>query len=260
MNNDDTFVDLARYYDPIMEEVDYDRWLVVTTLLADLVPIENFTHLDVACGTGVLIKKLIQHGWRSYGVDLSPAMLETAQKGPIVPPVVRGNMCALPFHNAFEYATCVFDSLNFLLEPALLSTAMRQIGDALKDGGILYFDLITERMVTENFADQKWTERNGNFSTTWNGVYDRKSGLAKTAIQVNSGPVTIIRERIHDPLEVEIALRGAGLTLLGAFDATNWGPPTRKTERLEMVAVKGDDRQARRAFRKIRKRIQEALA
>lgn len=260
MRTPDAFVDFAPYYDPIMKEIDYDRWLVVASYLADLIPRHGFRHVDVGCGTGVLTKRLLQHGWRSVGVDLSFPMLRTARNTGVEPVVAAADMRALPFRGTFDYATCVFDSLNFMLTPEDLGRAARAIADVLADDGLFYFDTITERMVLDHFADRRWTEDNGRFTTTWEGRYDPKSRVADTHIQVHYGPATLVRERAHSMDEIEAALRAAGFRMLGAYDAENWRKPTKKTVRIDVVATKSDSKALRKKFRDVRAKIADVLA
>ena len=60
----DSFSDLARYYDPLMRHVDYDRWYAVAAAVAALVP-PPFVHADLACGTATLARKLRRNGWKT---------------------------------------------------------------------------------------------------------------------------------------------------------------------------------------------------
>ena len=114
MPRPDDFANLARYYDPIMEHVDYDRWFVITTTLAELAP-DPFLHLDAGCGTGVLMGMLRKIGWSSVGIDLSLAMLQTGRRRRGSLPVAAADLRALPFRGAVDLMTCLFDSMNFLL-------------------------------------------------------------------------------------------------------------------------------------------------
>lgn len=260
MNTRDPFIDIARFYDPIMHAVNYDRWLFISMLLADLVPKKKFAHLDVGCGTGILVKRLLQHGWNSVGIDLSFAMLKAGTRGGILPATAVANMDALPFTNRFDLVTSVFDSINFVLDPDHLTKAICEMGDALTRDGIFYFDIITERMVTEYFENQEWTENNGRFATTWKGSYDRTTRIAETLIRVNNGPATTVRERAHTIEEIEAGLSAAGLELLGAFDAETWKAPGRKTVRVDFIAVKHVSRSLRKQFKAITARVRDQLA
>ncbi|MEX2016830.1 MAG: class I SAM-dependent methyltransferase, partial [Candidatus Hydrogenedentales bacterium] len=107
----DPFGELARYYDPLMAHVDYDRWFVVATAVAESLALKTPPrHLDLACGTGTLLARLRVAGWSSIGADLSPAMLRTARKSRLIDRLVCADMTALPFRNSFDYITCLFDS------------------------------------------------------------------------------------------------------------------------------------------------------
>lgn len=259
MPTNDTFEDLARFYDPIMSHVNYDRWYLIAGRIADLLP-RGFTHIDVACGTGTLLKRLRALGWKSLGVDLSFAMLHSGGKGEADWPVAAADMRALPFHETANYVTCLFDSLNFLVEPDEMRTGIRQLAGALKPGGILYLDVVTERMVLEHFAGQEWNEDNDGFTTTWTCDYNRKTHTAASHIRVNGGPPNTIYERIYDVTEIEDAMRAAGLQLLGTLDAERWRPVGRRTLRIDFVAVKGDAKPLQKPFKHIEKDIRVLLA
>ncbi|MDX9973005.1 MAG: class I SAM-dependent methyltransferase [FCB group bacterium] len=256
----DAFGELARYYDPLMEHVDYDRWFVVAGLVAQLAP-EPFVHADLGCGTAVFVKRLRKHGWKSFGFDLSPAMLRTARKGLKAPVLAAADLRALPLKaDSIDYATCLFDSVNFLLEIEQVEEACRQVAGALRPGGVFYFDAITERMVLEHFADQSWAENNGEFSTSWRTDYNRKTALAETYIQVDHGPLCTIRERVYEQSAIENALVKAGFTVLGVMDAETWKGPRRKTVRLDFVAVKGPALDFPRRFKQVQEQVRLSLS
>jgi SAM-dependent methyltransferase len=254
----DPFATLARYYDRIMAHVDYDRWYLVTLALAGLLP-SPFRHTDLACGTGALVKRLHRHGWHTTGMDLSPAMVQTGRKeGPSWRGIV-GDLRALPFEDSLDFATCLFDSLNFLLKEEDIEQAILECGAALRPGGLFYFDFVTEQMVLQHFAGQRWTEDNGTFATAWESTYDHATGIIETAVRVNNGVVNTIRERIHSQARIEAALRKADLQPMAILDAETWRKPRRKTIRVDVVAVKGRPKQYTKAFREIQREIQELL-
>jgi SAM-dependent methyltransferase len=236
MNASDAFEDLARYYDPLMEHVNYDRWFFTTVALADLAP-DNFRHLDAACGTATLVEKLRKTGWNSVGIDLSAAMVSAGKKKNARLPLAVSDLRALPFHESMDLVTCLFDSLNFLLEEDELAKAFRQLHGTLRPGGILYADIITERMVTEHFEGQDWEENNDGFTSRWTSHYDHRSGVAQSHVRVNTGASSVITERVYPQDVVEPMLRDAGFEVLGVFDAESWKAPRKKTTRIDFIAV-----------------------
>lgn len=255
----DSFAHLARYYDPIMAHVNYDRWCSTAIALAELVP-DSFRHLDAGCGTGVLVNMLRKVGWSSYGIDLSAEMIRAGRRSRGSLPLAAADLRALPFHHSMDIVTCLFDSANFLLEELDLQQTIVEFSRTLCEGGLLYFDVVTERMVTLHFAGQEWDEENGGFRSTWSSDFDRKTGIAETRVRINTGEEAVIRERIYDRRLIERMLHAAGLTLLAVVDAETWRPPTRHTTRIDFVAMKQPGRKAEAQFRRIGQHVRELLA
>lgn len=255
---DDAFHDIAPYYDAIMRHVSYPRWEFITRGLAQMLP-DDFVHLDVACGTGRLVKQLGATGWKSIGVDLSFHMTRTGRDCARPPALAVADMRALPMAGSVHYVTCLFDSLNFLLQIEDVSRFLKEVARALKRGGIVYFDVVTERMVLDHFADQEWTEDNEGFATTWSSVYDAHSRVAATRVATDSGAACVIQERVYSQSEIEKALAQAGLSVLGRYDGETWKRPKRRSLRVEYVAVKGPTQPYRRAFKAIRRQIVDVL-
>jgi len=249
MNSDDAFLELAPYYDRIMDHVNYDRWYMITMAVAGMLS-PSFTHLDAACGTGTLIKRLRAKGWKSLGTDVSYAMIRAGRKAGAGFPAAAADLRALPMCGV-DYVTCLFDSVNFLLTIEDVTRSFMEIRRALSPQGIFYFDIVTERMVTEHFEDQDWSENNGRFSTKWRSRYSRKTNIAETTVKVENGPEGTVRERIYTQAEIEQAIDSAGLYLLGVFDAHTWKPPHKRTVRIDFVAARDNSRALRKRFESV---------
>lgn len=254
----DAFAHLARYYDPIMSHVNYDRWFSCTLALAELAP-APFRHVDTGCGTGVLVNMLRQAGWQSAGIDLSAAMVSAGRRARGSLPLAVADLRALPFNNSLGFITCLFDSLNFLLEERELRQAIHEFARALCPGGLLYFDIVTERMVTLHFAGQEWDEDNGGFQSSWTSAYNRATACAETRVRINTGAETLIRERIYPHALLENMLRDFGLTVLAVYDAERWRRPTRHTTRIDFIAMKQPPRNVNRQFKEVTKHVRTLL-
>lgn len=236
MTPQDDFEVLSRYYDDIMSHVRYARWMGIVTELSAWLP-RNFRHLDAACGTGTLLQHCRTAGWRSLGCDLSEGMLRTAQRKAGTLPLAQADLQALPCaDSAFHLVTCLFDSLNFLLEEDALRAAIRECARVLAPGGIFYFDLVTERMVTDFYLGPEWVEDNGGFRTAWHTDYDRQSGIADTAVRINSGAAQHFRERMYPLRTFRDAVARSGLQLLVEVDAETWRAPRPGSTRIDMIA------------------------
>jgi SAM-dependent methyltransferase len=102
-------------------------------------PTPKRTHLDLACGTGLVVDYFRTRGWKSTGVDASVAMLEMARAR--APRVVAGDFRALPFRNRFARITCLYDSLNHLLEAPELAAAFRAVRAVMDHDSLFLFDM-----------------------------------------------------------------------------------------------------------------------
>ena len=251
----DAFAEFARYYDPIMDHVDYPRWTRVASGLADLLS-RPPRHLDAACGTGVFLEAVKRYGWRSVGADLSPAMLAAARHQGRRFPGAVADLRALPFNGAFDLVTCLFDSVNFLLTEEDVQSAMYAFARALRPGGLLYFDVITERMVLDYFEGRSWSENNGRFDSTWRSVYDRESRLSTTTVTVSSGGETVIREKVY-PLDfVQRALAAAGLEVIAVMDAESFRAPGKRSIRIDIIAALEPSAKLRKGWRLLQRCLQ----
>ena len=72
----------AGLYDPLMKDVDYDRW---AEYIASFLPEGSLRIADCACGTGEITLRLAKLGHILTGVDISEDMLRVAWKRPEKP-------------------------------------------------------------------------------------------------------------------------------------------------------------------------------
>lgn len=233
----DAFSPIAAYYDTLMAHVDYSRWQYVVRSLATIAP-KPLTYLDTGCGTGTLLALLSNEGWMLTGTDLSWTMLNEAKSKNARVHWVQSNFCQLPFREHFSLITCLFDSMNFLLEEEEILQALTSFYEALRPSGILYFDVVTRQMIKKHFNNEAWHENHGSFSSSWQSTFDRSKQICTTHICIDSGTASVTYERIFPEEFLREAIQKAGLTLLAVRDAYSWKKPTRTTTRIDFVAAK----------------------
>ena len=102
-------------------------------------PTPKRTHLDVACGTGLALDYFRSRGWKSTGVDASLSMLQLARGRS--PRVAAGDFRALPFRTKFARITCLYDSLNHLLEREDLVAAYAAVRGVMDHDSLFLFDM-----------------------------------------------------------------------------------------------------------------------
>lgn len=107
--------------------------------------------LDVGCGSGLLARKLLDAGFTVHGVDASPAMIELARE---YAPDATFDVLRLPagsaagIQGALPEADAVVSSghvLNYLNTRADVAQALGELACAVRPGGVIAIDLMTER-------------------------------------------------------------------------------------------------------------------
>lgn len=106
------------------------------------------TVLEVACGTGSILKQL-QPSFSVTGLDLSHEMLElAAAKVPGVR-LIEADMTAFDLGERFDAVLCVYDSINHLPHFSQWEALFDRAWEHLNDRGIFIFDINTERQLAE---------------------------------------------------------------------------------------------------------------
>ncbi|WP_055544004.1 class I SAM-dependent DNA methyltransferase [Streptomyces kanamyceticus] len=158
---------------------------------------------DVGCGTGTFVAYLRARGAHPvWGVDRSPHMLaEALAKN-------RGNgarfllqdLRELRLPHQVALLTCQFDTLNYLLAPSELRTALAAFARAVEPGGHVVFDMVTRTGEGGGRrADRECVRR----------VRVLRRGPPGTSYETHV-------QRAYTPAEIGAAVAGSGLRLRGA--------------------------------------------
>jgi ubiquinone/menaquinone biosynthesis C-methylase UbiE len=127
---------VARYYDALYHFKDY---AVAMGQLHDLiqhrVP-DARSLLDVACGTGKCIEHLQAH-YQTYGIDLSPEMLQVARTRCREVGFAQADMTDFDLNRTFDVVTCLFSSIGLVKTVENLDRALASMFRHLNPGGII---------------------------------------------------------------------------------------------------------------------------
>ncbi len=137
--------------------------------------------LDLCCGTGTLGAKLASLGFRVTGIDASGEMLRYARAASPEETWLHAKADQFEVPQPVAGAVCSFDSLNHLLEPEAVQSAMRHVGEALQPGGIFVFDINTDAAYGEQW-DQTATVVEPDHAFFLRGAYDRVARRGRTEI------------------------------------------------------------------------------
>ncbi|MGA8031312.1 MAG: methyltransferase domain-containing protein [Casimicrobiaceae bacterium] len=114
--------------------------------------------LDVGCGSGLLARELVTAGFEVHGIDASPAMIDLARK---YAPTATFEVLPLPARAAADVTrrTAISGAAGLPVADAIVSTghvlnyldsreeiaaALAQLARALRPGGVIAVDLMTE--------------------------------------------------------------------------------------------------------------------
>lgn len=203
-------------------------------------PAEEKTHLDIACGTGHVVRFFSDEGWTSVGVDASLPMLHVASSR--ARSLVAGDYRALPFRGSFARLTCLYDSLNHIKRHDELVTAFRSFAQLMNAGSRLFFDVNHPEIYDEVWGStEPFVAEGPDYMLEMQTTYRRADGRARALVSgwaMLRGRKVKIREvreqrswSEHELIEV---LGDAGLELVEVINFD----PYREAEHLGVSSVK----------------------
>jgi 23S rRNA-/tRNA-specific pseudouridylate synthase/2-polyprenyl-3-methyl-5-hydroxy-6-metoxy-1,4-benzoquinol methylase len=159
--HDTSWNEVAGWYDTLLEDRGSDHYEQVilpgVTELLGVRPGQRI--LDVACGQGILARRLASQGAKVTGVDAAPKLIEAAKtRSPDIDFHVGDarDLAALKLHD-FDAAACVMALSN--IDP--LEPALRGIAASLKPGGVLVAAIVHPAFRVPGQSDWAWDEKTG---------------------------------------------------------------------------------------------------
>ncbi len=186
------------------------------------------THLDVACGTGLAMPFFAGRGFISTGVDISPVMLNVARKR--ARRLVAGDTRVLPFRATFSHITCLYDSLNHLLDPRELVAAFTEVARVMDGDSLFIFDMNHPEIYPEVWGmKEPFFDEGPDFHLEIATTYRHRERLGRALVTgwaLVGGKRIVIRERhtqrSYEREEIVAALAEAGLNAIEAREFDPW--------------------------------------
>lgn len=246
------FEAIAPYYDLLMRDIPYRRWLGYILRLyrhyrgRSLCP--GARVLDLACGTGTVSLLLAARGLEVTGIDASAAMIQQAQAKR------RGTSGRLEFHTqdastfdiegpAYDLVISLFDSLNYLTTPVDLQRTLERVSHTLKAEGLFIFDINTEHALRTKMFDQADLRESEPIRYRWVSDYEPEERLCTVHMDFwvsSDGASRWFKEthiqRAYDDEEIQDLMKRAELTVLGQHRAYTFEMPDTDTDRIFYIA------------------------
>jgi ubiquinone/menaquinone biosynthesis C-methylase UbiE len=205
--------------------------------------------LDLACGTGAVAISLAKRGWKVYGVDGSPHMLEVAKnkvsEAKVSVEFLLSDMRKFSLPEKVDLTVSLYDSLNYITNPKELVRVFARVKANLNQNGFFMFD-----MNTLYCLKYRW---DNSFRTFWitddifvveNNLHDPKKKMTTKRFNFFMRRRQEIFERIleehaqrgYTVNEIRAALVDAGLAPVDFYDCFTFNEPGPKATRIFCIS------------------------
>jgi ubiquinone/menaquinone biosynthesis C-methylase UbiE len=244
-----TYESLARSYDRLTNDVDYDAMLDFLESIMEHENVEPRSVLDLACGTGTLSMRLTARNYAVIGVDFSQDMLSVAyekamETGENRPFFVCQEMQKLKLAEPVDCAVCTLDSLNYLTQPRDCEAAIRRVYKALNKGGIFIFD-VNSVCKLRSLDDQVFLDEDDDVYCVWRASFDEKANTLDYGMDLfrREGDVWVRSQEEHREYAYSIGqltgyLHKAGFSRIKVYGDQRLDAPSADEQRIYFSAVK----------------------
>ncbi len=244
----ETYKGLAEIYDYLVSGVDFGEW---ADYLEGIIALHNYSPesiLDLACGTGNTILPLAGRGYYSSGVDISPEMIELAEKKAAEADLkvffkvadIRSFISEKPF----DLITCFHDGLNYIIDTTDLREVFIKTAGNLSKGGLFVFDLNALEWIPSTDSQPVIIEEE-DFTLIYNTEFKAEASIWKIDLTCFSRAGGLYKkfqeqhyERAYQPEFIYKLLTEAGLKPLKVFDAFTFDLPHNRSRRHFYLATK----------------------
>jgi SAM-dependent methyltransferase len=226
---------------------DWARYLIQLFSQADI-PITNV--LDIACGTGSLMLSLFDFGINVAGFDESEGMIKVAKnkacKKDLRLPIWRGSMFCFAVRRPVHAIVCTYDSLNYCLDKSQCESVFYHAAKAISPGGVMIFDVCTEKNSLRNFRTYYEKESTKEFNYIRQSYYVKKRRLQVNEFYIkwNSGSAPLFQEihyqRIYRIDELLALVPTRYFKIVGVYDGFTTNSGCEDSERVHFVLKKYD--------------------
>ena len=154
MERQTAYVNLAKWFEYLNDDCGYENWSQY--LIAKLKGYPIKAGLDVGCGGGWFTRAFARSGYMMTGLDKSAQMLDFAQAKALEEGTrgeyILGDIACMKLPKRFDFVTAINDCVNYIPKNKV-AAAFKNIGGALKKGGVFLFDISSPRKFHEKIAN-----------------------------------------------------------------------------------------------------------
>ena len=235
---------LAKTYNELMSDVDYSTW---AAYIHNLIGKNGVRIYETACGTGSLTCRLYDLGYDIVASDISAEMLREAVKaargGGRDITFVQQDMRSFETGRKADAVVSACDGVNYIDAQGLRQFADCAYG-ALKDGGLLLFDISTKAKLSA-MDKQVYFDDADDVTCIWRNAFDEKNDKLRmdVTIFVRRGELFERQSETHiqyahDIETVRKIMLSAGFTQVQVYDFPTKNTCTDTAQRAQFVCVK----------------------
>ncbi|MFO7916918.1 MAG: class I SAM-dependent methyltransferase [Anaerolineae bacterium] len=209
--------------------------------------VEGKRMVDVACGTGTVAISLATAGWCVYGVDASKEMLATArakaEEKEVTVKWSQQDMRAFALPERVHLATCLYDSMNYMLTEEDIKASFERAFEALRPGGLFLFDMNTIKALREAWNDKTYFIDSDNLCMVLESRYNQRQKRSRVEVTCFQRVGTLYRrvteehvERGYPKQRINALLTEAGFSVEGTYECFSFQPPNDQTFRIMWAA------------------------
>ena len=253
----EAYTSFASVYDTFMDDVPYEEWGEYLHGLLKEYGINDGLVLDLGCGTGTMTELLADLGYDMIGVDNSADMLEIALEKKVESGhdilYLQQDMREFELYGTVRAIISICDSVNYITEPDELRRVFFWVNNYLDTDGVFIFDFNTEYKYRVVLGDTTIAENREECSFIWDNYYYEAEQVNEYELSLfikdqesSTGGAEIYRryqethfQRGYTLEEMRELVKTSGLKLLAVYDAFTKEAPNTESERIYVIAGKG---------------------
>jgi SAM-dependent methyltransferase len=241
------YQEYASLYDPSGQSAFSHKMLPYLRRLLRRHRTEGERMVDVACGTGTVAISMAKAGWDVYGVDASRNMLAAARAKAAQEDVSvqwsRQDMRAFSLPQKVHLATCLYDSMNYMLTEENVKATFDCIFGALLPGGLFLFDMNTIKALHEIWNNRSYFVDSDDLCVVFKSHYGQRRGRSAVEVTCFQRVGTLYRRVTEEHVEqgyprerISALLTEVGFAVEATYECFSFRPPGDQTLRIMWAA------------------------
>ncbi len=245
----EAYSSFAAVYDTFMDNIPYEEWAEYLISLLKEYQVNDGLVLDMGCGTGSMTELLAEAGYDMIGIDNSQEMLEIAMekraKSGYDILYLLQDMREFELYGTVKAIVSICDSVNYITEEEDLEEVFRLVNNYLDPKGVFIFDFNTVYKYKEILGDQTIAEDREDCSFIWDNYYYEEEQINEYELSlfIREEESDLYRkyqethfQKAYDLKTIQRLIKKSGLEYIAAYDAFTKNTPTKKSERIYVIA------------------------